>query len=117
MAVLISRFTPTIDVGRYQSLIRDVIVRLVLVYTHSNFFLSNFPSYTEKYTLCPLKIFYIFENFMLNSNKEGTIFRGKGNIYIITNQNRELYSVRPHDLEHGDLAHGHLKTASQVGAA
>ena len=55
---------------------------------------------------------------MLNKNKEGTIFRGKGNIYIITNQNRELYSVRPQDLEHGDLAHGHLiKTASQVGAA
>ena len=57
---------PTIDGGRYQSLIRDVIVRLALVYTHSNFFLSNFPSYTEKYTLCPLKISYIFENFMLN---------------------------------------------------
>ena len=30
------------------------------------FFFSNFPSYTEKYTLCPLKIFYIFENFMLS---------------------------------------------------
>ena len=30
------------------------------------FFFCNFPSYTEKYTLCPLKIFYIFENFMLN---------------------------------------------------
>ena len=72
------------DGGRYQSLTRDVIVRLTLVYTHSNFFLSNFPSYTAKYTLCPLKIFYIFENFMLNWNKEGTIFRGKGNIYIIT---------------------------------
>ena len=35
-------------------------------YTHSIFFFSNFPSYTEKYTLCPLKIFYIFEDFMLN---------------------------------------------------
>ena len=34
-----SRFTPTIDGGRHQSLIRDVIVRLALVYTHSNFFL------------------------------------------------------------------------------
>ena len=30
------------------------------------FFFSNFPSYIEKYTLCPLKIFYIFENLMLN---------------------------------------------------
>ena len=54
---------------------------------------------------------------MLNYNKEGTIFRGKGNIYIITNQNRELYSVRPQDLEHVTSAHVHLKTASQVGAA
>ena len=54
---------------------------------------------------------------MLNWNKEGTIFRGKGNIYIITNQNRELYSVRPQDLEHVTSAHVHLKTASQVGAA
>ena len=35
-------------------------------YTHSIFFFSNFPSYTEKYTLCPLEIFYIFEDFMLN---------------------------------------------------
>ena len=40
------------------------------------------------------------------------VFRGKGNIYIITNQNRELYSVRPQDFEHGRLAHEHLKSAS-----
>ena len=46
---------------------------------------------------------------MLNWNKEGTILRGKGNIYIITNQNRELYSVRPQDFYHGRLAHEHFK--------
>ena len=54
---------------------------------------------------------------MLNQNKGGTIFRGKGNIYIITNQNRELYSVRPQDFGHGRPDYEHLKTASQIGAA
>ena len=54
---------------------------------------------------------------MLNLNKEGTIFRGKGNIYIITNQNRELYSVRPQHFQHGRPDYRHLKPAFQIGVA
>ena len=54
---------------------------------------------------------------MLNKNKEATIIRGKGNIYIITNQNRELYSDRPQDFEHSRPDHEHFKSASQIGAA
>ena len=48
---------------------------------------------------------------------EGTIFRGKGNMYNITDQNRELYSVRPQDFEHGRPDYEHFKTASQIGVA
>ena len=36
-------------------------------------------------------------------------------IYIITNQNRELYSVRPQDFEHGRPDYEHFKTAYNIG--
>ena len=41
----------------------------------------------------------------------------QANIYSITNQNRELYSVRPQDIQHGRPDYEHLKSASQIGVA
>ena len=39
----------------------------------------------------------------------------RANIYIITNQNGELYSVRPQDFQHGRPDYEHFKTASYIG--
>ena len=41
----------------------------------------------------------------------------QANIYIKTNQNRELYSVRPQDFQHGRPDYNHFKTASYIGVA
>ena len=41
----------------------------------------------------------------------------RANIYIITNQKRELYSVRPQHFQDGRPDYEHFKTASQIGVA
>ena len=41
----------------------------------------------------------------------------RANIYIITNQNRELYSVRPQHFQHGRPDYRRFKAASQIGVA
>ena len=64
-----------------------------------------------------LKYFIYLKTSCLIKIRKATIFGGKGNIYIITNQNRELYSVRPQHFQHGRPDYEHIKTASQIGAA
>ena len=66
---------------------------------------------------------------MLNQNKEGTIIQDKGNTnscfvdsctgttFILTNQNREFYSVWPQDFQHGRPDYEHFKTPSYIGVA
>ena len=108
--------------GTHQFAYEPVWLRSLLIslYTHSIFSLVIFLPILKHILYVRLKYFIYLKTSCYIKIRKARFSAAKvirANIYIITNQNRELYSVRPQNFQHGRLDYEHIKAASQIGVA